>query len=83
MKHPRIKVYCKNCREWTDTNIVSIVRSIYGDHGECRSYKVFGCAYCLTPHLSPTGKFIDDYTILCRNYNVEWPTKVIKDVQKT
>lgn len=78
MKHPKIKVYCKNCQNWTFAKTVAITRAIFG---ELKEHKVFGCAICTKPHLSPTGKFIEDYVILCRNYNVEWPGK-LKDVQE-
>lgn len=80
MKHPRIKVYCGNCQKWTPAKIVVVTRAVYGNY---KDHKVFGCESCGIPHLSQTGKYIEDYTILCRNYNVEWPTKVIEDVQKT
>lgn len=69
MKHPKIKVYCKNCQKRTFAKIVTIAFISLPTFVN----KVFGCECCLTAHLSATGKFIEDYTILCKNYNVEWP----------
>lgn len=79
MKHHKIKVYCSNCQEWNFAEMVTVTRAVFGHF---KDHKVFGCAKCLKAHLSPTGKFIEDYAILCKNYNVEWP-KNRKNVEET
>jgi hypothetical protein len=80
MKHPKVKVYCRNCQQWTFAKIVNVLQYARDGQNIFKTYKVFGCAHCVKPHLSPTGKFIEDYTILCKNYNVEWPNEQVKDV---
>ena len=75
MKHPRVKVYCKICKSWQYiTNIGVVMRNSV--------YKLFGCSKCKTTYRTITGKFIEDYEILIRNHNIEYPTQEDKDKNK-
>ena len=75
MKHPRVKVYCRICNSWKYITNIGIVM-----HN--RVYNLFGCSDCKTTYRTITGKVIEDYEILVKNHNIEYPTQEDKDNNK-